>query len=137
DNVDPVCVAAPQVAVKAFLQGSYDDATGLMSDQLRVLGLIPTTSPYVGTGEKTTQEVFSVTGPNAIVDWIVLELRSAQDPTQVLKSRSALLQRDGDIVDIDGVSPVSLIGVNASGYFLAVRHRNHLAMMTGSAVLLD
>ncbi len=47
--------------------------------------------------------------------------------------RAALLQRDGDIVDIDGVSPVPFPGASGS-YHVAVRHRNHLGCMTNAAV---
>ncbi|HMZ48849.1 MAG TPA: hypothetical protein PLP28_07725, partial [Flavobacteriales bacterium] len=65
-----------------------------------------------------------------------LELRSTSSPYAVLATRSALLQRDGDVVDVDGVSPVSL-SARAGNYRVAVRHRNHLGCMTASAVSLS
>src|SRR6185295_17903717 len=43
-----------------------------------------------------------------IVDWVFLELRNTvTSPNTVLQTRSALVQRDGDIVDVDGTSPVT------------------------------
>lgn len=74
--------------------------------------------------------VFSVTGEDAIVDWIFLELRDKNDYTNVVATRSGLVQRDGDIVDLDGTSPVFFPDVTVDNYFLVIRHRNHLGVMT-------
>ncbi|MBK9336172.1 MAG: hypothetical protein IPM98_06145 [Lewinellaceae bacterium] len=131
--------------VKVFLQGPYVSTVQLMHDSLRVKNLIPLPEPYTGLasfthtggggGETTTPAVLAVTGANAIVDWIFLELRSAANPALVQATRSALLQRDGDVVDVDGVLPVTF-GVAANqSYFLTVRHRNHLGVQSGVAGL--
>jgi choice-of-anchor B domain-containing protein len=127
--------------VRAFLEGPYDSGTDLMRDQLRTLGLVPLSEPYAalgythvgGGGETTTNTVLSVTGPNAIVDWVVVELRDAANPSLLKATRSALLQRDGDIVGTDGVSPVQF-SVAVNDYHIAVRHRNHLGVMTADPV---
>lgn len=74
--------------------------------------------------------VFAVTGEDAIVDWVFLELRDNSDYTNVIATRSALVQRDGDIVDLDGTSKVFFPDVVADSYFLVVKHRNHLGVMT-------
>nr|MDQ6889426.1 hypothetical protein [Bacteroidota bacterium] len=67
-----------------------------------------------------------------IVDWVFLELRNTKvsPGNTVLQTRSALVQRDGDIVDIDGVSPVTFNNVASTNYVIAVRHRNHLGLST-------
>jgi len=44
-----------------------------------------------------------------------------------------LIQRDGDIVDVDGVSPVAFEQLPNGNYFLSIRHRNHLGVMTKTA----
>ena len=139
--VDEDCVL---VAVKAFLEGPYNPATGLMRDGLRAMGLVPTTEPYgglgyvhVGGGGATTPPVVLATsGPDAIVDWVVLELRDKNDNTSVLHSRSALLQADGDVVDMDGSSPVDF-PLGPDDYYIALRHRNHLAVMTQNSLNLS
>ncbi|MEO7080426.1 MAG: zinc-dependent metalloprotease family protein, partial [Flavobacteriales bacterium] len=136
-------VTAPQpvlVAGKVWLEGPFNGS--LMSDHLRSLGLIPTTEPYTalnfdqvgaGGGETCSAAVLATTGANAIVDWVRLELRSAGSPATVVAARQALLQRDGDIVDVDGSSPVAF-EVPAGNYQVAVRHRNHLGCMTASSI---
>ena len=52
----------------------------------------------------------------------------------VVATRSALLQRDGDIVDLDGISEVEFPDTYAGEYYLLVRHRNHLGAMTATAI---
>ena len=129
------------VNVKAFLQGPY--TSGAMSDGLRVSGLLPLNEPYTalgytfvgGGGESTTQPIIDLPGSNAIIDWVVLELRDKNDNANVLHSRSALLQADGDVVEMDGFSPVRF-PLSADAYFIALRHRNHLAVMTLNTVAL-
>ena len=43
-----------------------------------------------------------------------------------------LLQRDGNVVDLDGVSNVEVCEVFDDDYFVVVRHRSHLGAMTGA-----
>jgi len=132
------------LSAKAFLQGPYVEGTGLMKDDLRVASLVPLDEPYtapnfiqvLGGGESTTNGVLAVTGNDAIVDWVMVELRSGSNSAQVVATRSALIQRDGNIVDVDGVSPVSF-PVAAGSYYVAVRHRNHLGCMAAAPVALS
>ncbi|MEO1259201.1 MAG: alpha-amylase family glycosyl hydrolase [Bacteroidota bacterium] len=120
---------------KVFLQGPYDSGTGLMADDLRTSGVIPTMTPYGGT-DTVAAEVLAETGNDAIVDWVKLELRDKDTPATILETHSALLQRDGDIVGTDGVSPVFFNGMVTDEYYIAIRHRNHLGAMTASAITL-
>jgi hypothetical protein len=124
---------------KVYLQGAaLNPNTGeetLMRDDLRVAGLIPTTSPYTG-GLSCNASVFNVTGADAIVDWIWIELRDATNNVTVIDSQSALLQRDGDVVDVDGVSPLAF-SQDASDYYVVIKHRNHLGIMTANTITLS
>ncbi len=134
--------------IKVFLQGAYNGVD--MNDALRTpTNLIPSSDPYRtpqyttnfthinnAIGENVEASVFNntaITGDN-IVDWVFLELRdnSIGNPgATVVQTRAALIQRDGDIVDIDGVSPIYFKNLNASAtYTLAIRHRNHIGIAT-------
>jgi hypothetical protein len=141
-----ICAGTPIVhlSAKAFLEGPYNNGVGLMNDALRSLGAFPLTDPYPGLGYTHTgtgnsgsvaPAVLAVTGNGAIVDWVLLELRSTATPTSIVASRSCLLQRDGDIVELDGISPVSFF-VAPNSYMVAVRQRNHLGAMTANPVAL-
>lgn len=78
----------------------------------------------------TGPSVFTVTGQNAIVDWVFVELRSKSNNATVQATRAGLIQRDGDIVDVDGQSCLAFPGVAVDSYYVAVRHRSHLGAMT-------
>jgi hypothetical protein len=132
---------------KVFLMGALPSGSTLMNDGIRQQNLIPTTEPYTalggkyvhtggGGGEQTTTQILSsnVGTANAIVDWVFLELRDASNPAIIRKTRSALLQRDGDIVDVDGVSDVNFGTLAGSSYYVAIKHRNHLGVMTSAAI---
>jgi hypothetical protein len=135
---------ALNVDVKVWLEGAFVPANSTMRDDLRAQGLLPLTEPYSSNGftlvgnttPSTTPAVLAVTGNDAIVDWVLLELRSSTTPSQVLASRTALLQRDGDVVATDGSSLVSF-GLPAGNYHVAIRHRNHLGAMTAAPVTLS
>ena len=127
--------------VKAMLEGPFDANTGLMHDSLRVRGFIPASEPYTALGLPPVNSpaigsllpsVLAVNGNNAIVDWLVVELRDAQVPTTVKARTIGLVQRDGDIVATDGTSPIQF-SVAVNDYLIAVRHRTHLGAMTATA----
>ncbi len=120
------------VSAKAFLAGPYDSSSGLMNDDLRNLDLIPSIEPYEIDGATVNPAVLAVSGDDAIVDWVLVELRSALDNTDIIYIRSALLQRDGDVVDTDGVSPVTFAEAMVGDYYVAIRHRNHLGLVTAT-----
>ncbi|WP_298515807.1 matrixin family metalloprotease [uncultured Kordia sp.] len=136
---ETACTTDYTIAIDVFLQGAaLNPNTGeenLMRDDLRVAGLIPTTSPYTD-GLTCDATVFDTTGNDAIVDWVLVELRDATDNTMVTYSQSALLQRDGDVVDVDGTSDLVFSLEDGTNY-VAVQHRNHLGVMTVTAATLS
>ncbi|HMQ75169.1 MAG TPA: hypothetical protein PKE21_01590 [Flavobacteriales bacterium] len=131
------------LALKVLLEGPYDIGTGLMADPLRALGLLPFNEPYTAMGHapsgalSTAPGVLAVSGPDAIVDWVLVELRDPVQPAVVVDARSALLQRDGDVVDVDGSSPVLFCDQDDVPFKVAVRHRNHLGVMTAADHVLS
>lgn len=120
-----------------FLQGALinSNSTVLMTDDLRSNGLLPTSSPYIDNAI-VSNSVFNTTGNNAIVDWVFIELRASNNNTNIVASTSALLQRDGDVVGLDGTSSVQL-NVPPNDYYVSVKHRNHLGVMSANTFLLE
>jgi len=76
--------------------------------------------------------VFGLTGEDAITDWVYVELRSKADNTTIISTRSGLVQRDGDVVELDGDFGLRFPGVDVDDYYVVVRHRNHLGAMTAA-----
>ncbi|MGB4841253.1 MAG: Ig-like domain-containing protein [Saprospiraceae bacterium] len=136
------------------------DGRPMMRDNLRFSPFtstryIPDTDPYrqfsgtvnvvskfikVAPGDRTEfltipnpTSVFAISGQEAIVDWVFVELRSKSSNITVLATRSGLLQRDGDVVDLDGVSGLRFPGIPMDDYYVVVRHHSHLGAMTAIA----
>ncbi len=135
----------PGLRLRANLQGPFDASVNLMHDNLRAAGLVPLAQPYsalgysfVGGGgtETTSAARLLETGPNAVVDWVVVELRNKNNPAQVLASKAALLERDGDVAGTDGYARLNF-GLPNDDYYVALRHRNHLAVMSAAPQRLD
>ncbi len=140
------------VSAKVLLQGAliksnftYDT---IMRDDLRQKNLLPFMEPYSsmpnyhhinGGGNEVVSDpsVFQTTGNDAIVDWVIIELRDPQILDSTVATRSALLTRIGNVVDVDGSSPVHFPNTVAGPYFIVVRHRNHLGVMSGTAIQLS
>ena len=133
-----------KLALKVMLDGPFVPATERMHDSLRVAGLLPANDPYPGLGyayptalnANMPASMTMMTGDNAIVDWVVVELRDQNDPVDIVYSQPGLLQRDGDVVGTDGTWPLP-VAVDPGAYHIAVRHRNHLGIMTASSVELS
>lgn len=124
---------------KIFLQGPLLNPSipGLMNDNLRSLGYLPTNTPY-SDGATVATSVFNTGGTSGtglaqddIVDWVWVELRNANNNVNLINEKSALLQRDGDIVALDGVSDL-VMTAGPTNYFVVVNHRNHLGAMTAT-----
>ena len=135
-----------KLAIKVILQGAAlnpnPGETNLMRDNLRLTNFLPTISPY-GDGISCHTSVFNTGGSDGtgaitddIVDWVFVELRSNANASTIVASKSALLQRDGDVVDVDGLSPL-VIPYTPGVYYVAVKHRNHLGVMTANSTSLS
>jgi hypothetical protein len=151
----PACVSNTDVKLqlKVFLQGAFFSPSGatdaLMRDNLRTLNIIPATEPFTALansrftkfsdagGQTIGAGVLSTTGNDAIVDWVFVELRDATNSANILKTRAALVQRDGDVVEAsDGTTPVNFTGAVGTSYYVSIKHRNHLGAMTATAITM-
>ena len=133
-------------STKIFLQGAYsgtshraNTAQWTTATNAGALSHPYGAAPYSYTGTETVASGFfantvSTTDP---MDWVLLELRDATTPTTVISRRAAIIREDGQIVDLDGVSPVSFRGIDSGIHFVVIRHRNHLGVRTGTTQLID
>ncbi len=120
---------------RVWLEGPY--RYGSMAQDLRVKGLVPKTPPdmYPYNLDPNRQIIQVNQIPDSVVDWIVLEFRPSFNSGQRYY-RTCFIRSDGRIVDMDGTSPVLLSrgGIDSGEYFVAVHHRNHLAVITEDKV---
>jgi hypothetical protein len=146
--------AASKLSLKVYLN-NVDPGTGLMDNYYPNPANAPTnfppSDPFVtaafssdfvhvmnGPLATTTPAVLAISGANAIVDWVFLELRTGvSGASTVAFTKAALIQADGDIVDMDGVSSVNFPLAPNGNYFVAIRHRNHLGFRTENKITIS
>ncbi len=122
---------------KVYLQGPYNTTNHSMKANLRGLSGFPTTQPYSGSpwsyggGETVT------TVPAGVVDWVLVELRSTYNGAAVSR-RAAFLKSDGTIFDTGSVAAdhVNFSGISPGNYYIVIKHRNHLAVISNTAATL-
>lgn len=125
------------IAPKIYLQGAFngtDMTTNLNSS------LVPMTEPYtalgysyVGGGGETSNS--AVITANDVTDWVVVELRDAATPTTIVASAAALLRKDGTVANrLDGTSALAFPFATGTSYYVAIKHRNHLSVMSNAAI---
>ena len=121
------------IAAKLLLQGPYSGGD-TMNTALNREHFIPLNQPYdvEPWNYKGTESVKSI--PSDIVDWILLELRTGIKSSTTLAKRAAFIRKDGSIVDLDGISPVTISGIKSGGYYLVIKHRNHLSIMSSDTI---
>lgn len=124
------------VNLKLLLEGPYNSNTGEMTTGIGDAGLIPTSQPFADYGytvnDTTTTTILTNT---STVDWVLVELRDAEDPTIVRSRRAGLLDNQGNITSTDGYSAL-VLWADKCYYYISVIHRNHLSVMTANPIHL-
>jgi len=121
--------------IKVFLQAPFSGSN--MNTTLRTSGFIPLTQPYntAPWNYTGTEQVTSI--PPNVVDWVLIEIRTGTTGATRVLRRAVFVRNDGIIVDTNGASPVQLLGLTAGSYYVVVRHRNHLSVMSAAPVTLN
>ena len=121
---------------KIFLQGPF--STNSMLTNLNQSSLLPNSQPYNLPPWNYNGNENLGSGPNStMVDWVLVELRSASNPAQVVARRAAVLNNNGLLLNISGSEGVDFNNVDPGSYYIAIYHRNHLAIMSATPVSLS
>lgn len=133
-TVNPCVLNVP---LQLILQGAYNTDTDEMESEIATFDLLPysqpyTTSPWNYVGSESVSLM-----PTNVIDWVLIELRAADNAATLIAQKAALLLSDGSVQDVDGSIGVNFYGVQPNqSYYLVVRHRNHLAVMSAEALNL-
>ena len=126
-----------------ILEGAYDDVNNVMVDSLRQKGILDDyisggTVPNLPHTPSMTSALASV--PANAVDVVMLDFRSVSDNDVVVDSAYVWLTQDGKILNYNNGQPDKLCGASSGAingttdqFFVAVHHRNHLAVMSSTA----
>jgi hypothetical protein len=124
---------------RVFLEGPYASA-GTMSVPGPFTSSIPLKQPYSDPAYDATYLDYDgadsvLAWPADAIDWLLISLRTGTGPeTEVSGSEKAvILLNDGSVVDTDADS-VDLAVDSLGSYYIVLRHRNHLSVMSSAAV---
>ncbi|MDZ7742407.1 MAG: hypothetical protein U5Q03_11820 [Bacteroidota bacterium] len=123
-----------ETSLRVILQGAYDEGSGCMRNDINTAGSLPLTQPYNMApwnygGIESVQSL-----ADSIVDWIIVELRDENDAGKLIDQRAALLSKNGIVLDTD-FSEELRFETSAGNYYLVVKHRNHVPVMSGNTCL--
>lgn len=133
-TVNSSAPTSAEVAATVFLEGAYN-GTNLNKS---INSQIPLSQPYSNNGHSGG---IAASVPANAVDWVLVELREAGSAAAALNSTkvgsaAGFLMNDGSIKAVDGSSnlTVSLTGNTGADFFVVIYHRNHLPIMSASAI---
>lgn len=132
-----------QLDLKNVLAGAYDETTGKMHSDLAEQNLLPLSQPFnvAPFNYGGSESVTSLPG-DTIVDWILVELRSATVASQafdttIVARKACFLLESGRIVSVDGTSLPEFKLNTAHPLVAIVYHRNHLPAMSSDTLQLN
>ncbi|MEO8166824.1 MAG: hypothetical protein ABI623_01165, partial [bacterium] len=120
--------------LKVMLQGPFDVAGDTMRAAIR--NVLPLTQPFSlppwnYNGQENVSSI-----PNAAVDWVLVELRTGTTASSKITTRAGFLTTSGIIIDVAGGS-LKFPNVIDGNYYIVIRHRNHLSIMSANATPLS
>jgi CSLREA domain-containing protein len=144
-----------ELFVKAFLEGPYNTATDMMSTSLVTSGFVPTQQPFSGSEYSGTTLEFNdpisvAAVPDSVVDWVLVSLRNGTSAGTEVEEVAAFISKNGIVSspgqtalclqsgDGPAVSAKNTVAASTltSAAYLVLRSRNHLDVMSDSAVSL-
>lgn len=131
----PPVVTFRNIEVKVFLQGPYNGTE--MDTYLNTGGYIPQNQPYASQPWNYQGSIGLQGDPVAdAVDWALVELRetaggaSTATSSTMIAKMAGLLLKNGNVVAVDGSSPLVFAGSINDNLYVVVHHRNHLSVMS-------
>lgn len=133
------------LTINVLLEGPYNSGTGLMSTALLSGGYIPLNQPFnpaLPYYDNASPEWLYAGGesvastPAGVVDWVLVQVRDAGTAADassgtILAQKAGFLLNNGNVVETDGVSPISFPGTPfTSNLFVVVYQRNHLGVIS-------
>jgi trimeric autotransporter adhesin len=136
-NADPVTKIMPNLLVLNATNFPIVDPYANQFDSVYTHVANPTVAST--TNAVITAAPPAIAASDIIIDWIFVELRTGTSGATVVEyTKSGLLQADGDIVDTDGISPLTFPNAPVSGnFYVTIRHRNHLGFRTNAPIALS
>ena len=132
------------VNLKIILEGAYQGTGNNMNEGQWNVPYFPWGQPFnVEPYNHDTEDYSGLWGSDNIVDWVLVEARegtpqiSGERGTKTVETITGLVTTTGDIIDTHGSSLKFLTLDPAKTYHFCIRHRNHLDVLTATALAVN
>ena len=71
------------------------------------------------------------------MDWVLVTLRTGTAANTGVDTAVGFIKKNGLVVGLDGTSALNFSGVKFGNYYVVLRHRTHLSVMTSGALSLN
>ncbi len=122
-----------QLNAKLVLSGAWTGSE--MQTSLNSSDLIPDSQPYSSLPAKSVSPTFFDNNPD-VVDWVWVEFRTGTAANTALGAEAFLIKKDGTLVNTTGGTTLGFGGISDGDYYVVIGHRNHLSVMSASALTL-
>jgi len=109
---------------------------GQMSSYLVDNGLLPMSQPFsiAPFNYNGNENITNI--PNNTVDWVMVELRDANNESMVIDRKAALVNKSGNIIGTDGSLGVAFDNAAPGNYFVVVHHAGHSSIMSANTMTI-
>jgi len=132
--------------LKGYLEGAFNPVSGTMRTDMNTL--LPLghpyhpALPYFGNPMPDwyyagNESVMSIPNSN-LVDWVIIQLREGSSPataTAILATQAAFINNAGNIVGLDGFSPLNFTVTYSLNLYAVIWHRNHLGIISANPLV--
>ncbi len=135
------CEAGINLKAKVLLEGAMT-LSGEMNSNLLNNNLLPLNQPYniAPWNYSGNESVADLNNVNALVsDWVLVELMTANSNSTVVEQKAAFVLKDGTIVEANGSGEYITLfeAINLEEYYLVIRHRNHLDVVSSQSIRIQ
>jgi len=140
EDICPIEAGCFRTDFTLFLEGAYQGNQEMATNLSEQIPLEQPyhISPYFYNGDEKLESI-----PENMVDWILVEVRegtpnvSGEQGTLPIQTKAALLLEDGSVVGTDENALKFFDLVEGTGYYICIRHRNHLDVLASKDVEAD
>lgn len=138
NNISVVaCTSGVQLKAKVMLQAAFDGInamqTHLLNSSLLPLQQPYNTAPWNYNGNEALLNANNF--PSNVVDWVLVELRAPDNIDNVVAQQAAFLLSNGTVANLSGSEGI-YFDISAGNYYVIIRHRNHLDVVSNEAISL-
>ncbi len=123
------------INVVILFEGLLND-DGKMNNGLAENELVPDEQPFFTAPFYFNSQSRMNEYPSGLIDWVLIELRDRFDPTNIITQKAVLVNEDGQLMDVDGTIGVKFHPSYEGDYFIAVRHKTHLDILSADYITL-